>query len=55
MEDFVTWTDTSRIRKHVLDYNEEARLLNTYMYMHTPSCNNACSYLTNHIKATTNS
>ncbi len=23
MEDFVTWTDTSKIRKHVLDYNEE--------------------------------
>ncbi|XP_062569608.1 U3 small nucleolar ribonucleoprotein protein IMP3-like [Saccostrea cucullata] len=22
MEDFVTWTDTSAIRKHVLDYNE---------------------------------
>lgn len=23
MEDFVTWTDTSKIRKHVLEYNEE--------------------------------
>ena len=23
MEDFVTWTDTSKIRKHVLNYNEE--------------------------------
>uniref|UniRef100_A0A8W8LD29 U3 small nucleolar ribonucleoprotein protein IMP3 n=1 Tax=Magallana gigas TaxID=29159 RepID=A0A8W8LD29_MAGGI len=22
MEDFVTWTDTSAIKKHVLDYNE---------------------------------
>ncbi|XP_069119983.1 U3 small nucleolar ribonucleoprotein protein IMP3-like [Argopecten irradians] len=22
MEDFITWTDTSAIRKHVLDYNE---------------------------------
>lgn len=25
MEDFVTWTDTSKIRKHVLEYNEEVR------------------------------
>nr|XP_056712905.1 U3 small nucleolar ribonucleoprotein protein IMP3 [Euleptes europaea] len=23
MEDFVTWTDASRIRQHVLDYNQE--------------------------------
>ena len=23
MEDFVTWTDTSKIRRHVLEYNEE--------------------------------
>lgn len=23
MEDFVTWKDTSKIRKHVLEYNEE--------------------------------
>lgn len=23
LEDFVTWTDTSKIRKHVLEYNEE--------------------------------
>lgn len=23
MEDFVTWTDTSKIRKHVLEYNEQ--------------------------------
>ncbi|XP_015284294.1 PREDICTED: U3 small nucleolar ribonucleoprotein protein IMP3, partial [Gekko japonicus] len=23
MEDFVTWTDASRIRRHVLDYNQE--------------------------------
>ena len=22
MEDFITWTDTSAIRKHVLEYNE---------------------------------
>ncbi|KAL5483718.1 hypothetical protein EMCRGX_G020125 [Ephydatia muelleri] len=23
LEDFVTWTDTSKIRKHVLEYNDE--------------------------------
>lgn len=23
MEDFVTWTDTSKIKRHVLDYNNE--------------------------------
>lgn len=23
MEDFVTWTDTSKIRRHVLEYNDE--------------------------------
>ncbi|XP_048373983.1 U3 small nucleolar ribonucleoprotein protein IMP3 [Sphaerodactylus townsendi] len=23
MEDFITWTDSSRIRQHVLDYNQE--------------------------------
>ena len=22
MEDFITWTDTSKIRKHVLEYND---------------------------------
>lgn len=26
MEDFVTWTDTSAIKKHVLDYNEMVRV-----------------------------
>lgn len=26
MEDFVTWTDTSAIKKHVLDYNEMVKL-----------------------------
>ena len=25
MEDFVTWTDTSKIRRHVLEYNDEVR------------------------------
>jgi len=25
MEDFITWTDTSAIRKHVLEYNELVR------------------------------
>ena len=25
MEDFITWTDTSAIKKHVLDYNEMVR------------------------------
>ncbi|XP_030829421.1 U3 small nucleolar ribonucleoprotein protein IMP3 [Strongylocentrotus purpuratus] len=23
MEDFVTWTDTSKIKKHIVEYNEE--------------------------------
>ncbi|EMP34006.1 U3 small nucleolar ribonucleoprotein IMP3 [Chelonia mydas] len=23
MEDFITWTDSSRIRQHVLNYNQE--------------------------------
>lgn len=27
MEDFITWTDTSAIKKHVLDYNEMVRIL----------------------------
>ena len=27
MEDFVTWTDTSKIRKHVLEYNEEVSII----------------------------
>ena len=26
MEDYVTWVDTSKIRKHVLEYNEEVRM-----------------------------
>ena len=24
-EDFITWTDTSKIRAHILDYNEEVK------------------------------
>ena len=27
MEHFVTWTDTSKIRKHVLEYNEEVCII----------------------------
>lgn len=27
MEDFVTWTDTSKIRKHVLEYNEQVGMV----------------------------
>lgn len=25
LEDFVTWIDTSAIRKHILEYNDEVR------------------------------
>ena len=27
MEDFVTWTDTSKIKRHVLEYNEEVCII----------------------------
>lgn len=26
MEDFVTWTDTSKIRRHLMEYNNEVKL-----------------------------
>ncbi len=29
MEDFITWTDTSKIRAHIMEYNEEVR---TYVW-----------------------
>ena len=29
LEDFVTWTDTSKIRRHVLEYNEEVLIFIT--------------------------
>lgn len=32
MEDFITWTDTSKIRAHVLEYNEEVCIECSGMY-----------------------
>lgn len=30
MEDFVTWVDSSKIKQHVMNYNEEVRFFLNY-------------------------
>ena len=36
MEDFVTWTDTSKIRKHVLDYHGQVELIIVFACIYDP-------------------
>lgn len=38
LEDFVTWVDTSAIRKHILEYNNTVSYLNVYKLYWPMNC-----------------
>ena len=50
LEDFVTWTDTSAIRKHVMEYNEMVGAMkhnfiqSRFYYISGFSCHLGCQY-----------
>lgn len=41
LEDFVTWVDNSKIRKHVLEYND---LVSIVKFSHLNNSNDSCLY-----------
>ena len=47
MEDFVTWTDTSKIRQHVMEYNEMVSAKNkVFIQIEVfTGCSGSCMYI----------